>query len=102
MTGSNTYGQLGIEQEQVTRPVQWFGVRESKITGVYCGAYHSFVITSRNEVYAFGLNIKGQLGIGSYENESKPVLVYSLIGGGVKNPKSSVYIETLEYQRRVR
>lgn len=68
VSGSNTYGQLAIDQEQAPRPIQWFGLRDTKIVGVYCGAYHSFVITSKNDVYAFGLNIKGQLGVGSYEN----------------------------------
>ena len=66
VTGNNTYGQLAIEQEQANRPIQWSALRDSKIVGVFCGSYHSFVITSKNDVYAFGLNIKGQLGIGSY------------------------------------
>lgn len=100
MYGSNQYGQLAIEQEQATRPIQLSALRDIKVIGVYCGSYHSFVISSKNDVYAFGLNIKGQLGIGSYESERKPVLVYSLMGRGVKNPQSSFYLETLEYQKR--
>ena len=63
-----------------------------KVTAVYCGPYHSFVQNSKGEPYAFGLNLKGQLGIGSYEDERKPMLVYSLLPGGAKNPKANIYI----------
>jgi alpha-tubulin suppressor-like RCC1 family protein len=65
-----------------------------KIIAVYCGAYHSFVQNSKGEIFAFGLNMKGQLGVGSFDNKRKPVLVYSLLPGGAKNPKSNFFIET--------
>lgn len=35
-----------------------------------------------------GLNIKGQLGHGNFENLNKPKLVVSLLPHGIKNPKS--------------
>ena len=35
-----------------------------------------------------GLNIKGQLGIGSFDNVNKPKIVVSLLPYGTKNPKS--------------
>lgn len=35
-----------------------------------------------------GLNIKGQLGHGNFENINKPKLVLSLLPSGMKNPKS--------------
>lgn len=35
-----------------------------------------------------GLNIKGQLGHGNFENYNKPKLVVSLLPNGTKNPKS--------------
>lgn len=37
-----------------------------KITNIKCGAYHSFVQNSKGEIYGFGLNMKGQLGVGSF------------------------------------
>ena len=77
-------------------------LKDVKVTRVFCGSYHSFVISNKNDIYAFGLNMKGQLGLGSFENENKPVLVYSLMSGGLKNPRSTIYLETLEYQRRIR
>lgn len=65
-----------------------------KIIGIYCGAYHSFVQNSKGEIFSFGLNMKGQLGIGNYDNKKKPTLVYSLLPNGQKNPRSSFFIET--------
>lgn len=73
-----------------------------KIVNIVCGAYHSFVKNSKGEVYGFGLNIKGQLGIGSYENRKKPSLIYSLLPNGSKNPKSSFFIETSEYKKKLK
>jgi mitogen-activated protein kinase kinase kinase 9 len=40
------------------------------------------MLTSKGEVYSWGLNIKGQLGLGHYENISIPTLVYSLLPFG--------------------
>lgn len=37
-----------------------------KIVAIYAGAYHSFVQNIKGELYTFGLNLKGQLGLGSY------------------------------------
>jgi alpha-tubulin suppressor-like RCC1 family protein len=37
-----------------------------KIVQIATGAYHSFAMNSKGEIYAFGLNMKGQLGIGSF------------------------------------
>lgn len=36
-----------------------------KIVNIVCGSYHSFVQNSKGEIYGFGLNMKGQLGIGT-------------------------------------
>jgi alpha-tubulin suppressor-like RCC1 family protein len=36
-----------------------------KIVAVYAGAYHSFAQNAKGEVYAFGFNLKGQLGLGN-------------------------------------
>ena len=71
-----------------------------KVMGVFAGAYHSFVQNSKGEIYAFGLNMRGQLGINNYENRKKPILVYSLLPGGYKNPRSNFFIETAEYRRK--
>ena len=55
------------------------------IAGVYAGAYHSFALTSHGNVYTFGLNNMGQLGLGSLEpnHTGTPTLVSALEGKGV-------------------
>ena len=55
------------------------------IAGVYAGAYHSFALTEYGNVYSFGLNNMGQLGIGSLETQHTgvPQLVTALEGKGV-------------------
>jgi mitogen-activated protein kinase kinase kinase 9 len=71
-----------------------------KILAIYAGAYHSFVQNVKGELYAFGLNLKGQLGLGSCEDKKKPVLVHSLLPGGQKNPKASFFADTLSECKR--
>ena len=73
-----------------------------KIVNVVAGAYHSFVQNSKGEIYGFGLNMKGQLGIGSFDNRRKPSLIYSLLPNGLKNQKSSFFIETSEYKKKLK
>ena len=67
---------------------------------VYCGAYHSIIQNAKGELYAFGFNLKGQLGLGSYEDRKKPVLIHSLLPGGTKNPKASFFADTLNECRK--
>jgi hypothetical protein len=46
------------------------------------------------------LNLKGQLGIGSFDDKKKPILVYSLLPGGIKNPKSNFFIDTFSESKK--
>ena len=47
---------------------------------VWAGNHHSFYINKNNEVYAWGLNNHGQLGVGHKENISLPQKVKNLEG----------------------
>lgn len=38
-------------------------------------------LTSDGELYSWGLNFKGQLGVSDFENRSEPVLIDSFYGG---------------------
>ncbi len=98
--GGNLYGQLGSEQEHVSKPTPIHALKDMKIMAVHCGAYHSFVQNAKGELYAFGLNLKGQLGLGSTDDKKKPVLVHSMLPGGTKNPKASFFADTLSECRR--
>ena len=42
------------------------------ITDVFCMGYHTFAITDTNELFAWGLNNFGQLGVGNVENQFIP------------------------------
>jgi alpha-tubulin suppressor-like RCC1 family protein len=40
-----------------------------------CGGEHSVALTTKGEVYSWGLNFKGQLGNGSVDNRYEPEIV---------------------------
>ncbi len=49
---------------------------------IACGAEHSFgVAAETGDLYAWGLNFKGQLGLEDLENRSEPTLVTSMFQG---------------------
>ena len=45
---------------------------------IFCGNQHSFYINDKKQVFAWGLNNHGQLGIGSKFNESMPTRIKEL------------------------
>jgi len=42
------------------------------------GSEHSFALSTDGELFSWGLNFKGQLGLGDFENRNEPYLVESL------------------------
>jgi alpha-tubulin suppressor-like RCC1 family protein len=46
---------------------------------VSCGSEHSYALSKDGEVFSWGLNFKGQLGLGDFENRLEPTLVESLL-----------------------
>uniref|UniRef100_A0A0D9VHU9 RCC1-like domain-containing protein n=1 Tax=Leersia perrieri TaxID=77586 RepID=A0A0D9VHU9_9ORYZ len=55
-------------------------VRERNYSRVVAGPGHSVVVTTKGEVYSFGANCWGQLGLGDTEDRFKPCLIRSLQG----------------------
>ncbi|CAO2039497.1 unnamed protein product [Urochloa humidicola] len=55
-------------------------VRENNGSRVIAGPGHSIVITTSGDVYSFGANCSGQLGLGDSEDRFKPCLIRSLQG----------------------
>ncbi|WVZ74741.1 hypothetical protein U9M48_022889 [Paspalum notatum var. saurae] len=55
-------------------------IREKNGCRVIAGPGHSIVITSNGDVYSFGANCSGQLGLGDSEDRFKPCLIRSLQG----------------------
>ena len=75
--GNNGYGQLGIgNTEDQSSPVKIEGlanVKEIYVNNYYLGSAYAKTITG--EVYAWGNNDMGQLGIGNTEDQSRPVKI---------------------------
>eukprot|EP01004_Peranema_trichophorum_P006880 NODE_567_length_2587_cov_49.829545_g486_i0.p1 GENE.NODE_567_length_2587_cov_49.829545_g486_i0~~NODE_567_length_2587_cov_49.829545_g486_i0.p1 ORF type:complete len:806 (-),score=198.91 NODE_567_length_2587_cov_49.829545_g486_i0:116-2533(-) len=87
--GGNEYGQLGIgtagTNDRITKPTRVTGFGALKVEGLVCGAYFVLVICNTgkgdpHEVFAFGANDRGQLGIGNTINQASPVHVPELSG----------------------
>ncbi|KAJ4830834.1 hypothetical protein Tsubulata_047256 [Turnera subulata] len=65
-TGLNDYGQLGISDTSVTysmEPVQVLGI-EQEIVQISAGYHHSCAVSVDGELYMWGRNSSGQLGLG--------------------------------------
>src|SRR5208337_5593158 len=90
--GSNYYGQLGLGHNQnqdspqkLNLPVGEEKVRNapfsnlagksgafsSPVKKIICGGLHSIAITANNEVYVWGSNQSGQLGLGHNQDQMK-------------------------------
>jgi len=86
--GDNSAGQLGqgIISDSILTPVQVAGL--ANIVTVGAGEYHSFAISNTNELYVWGNNGSGQLGLGDLNNRLTPTLssldnIVSAQGGAV-------------------
>ena len=53
--------------------IEKVGARDA--VDIFAGNHHSFYVNSKNQVYAWGLNNHGQLGVGHKENIATPALV---------------------------
>ncbi|XP_011298019.1 RCC1 and BTB domain-containing protein 1-like [Fopius arisanus] len=80
--GQNTCGQVGsgISTNQNTPRKINSVLAGKKIVQIACGQTSSMALTSNGEVYAWGNNSVGQLGIGTYINQLSPNKVAGLTG----------------------
>ncbi|KAG2937663.1 hypothetical protein PC115_g4078 [Phytophthora cactorum] len=79
--GMNDCGQLGLDHTQHQHTPQVVDALSSQIvTKVACGLYHTVAVTSGGEVYSFGKNDYGQLGLGHARNMKVPTLVKTSLG----------------------
>eukprot|EP01156_Anaeramoeba_ignava_P022563 Anaeramoba_ignava/c20794_g3_i2.p1 GENE.c20794_g3_i2~~c20794_g3_i2.p1 ORF type:complete len:859 (-),score=337.64 c20794_g3_i2:45-2471(-) len=56
-----------------------------RVVQVSCGGFHTLALTDTGNVFSWGLNNKGQLGHGDYENDSKPKLIQKLKNNQIKS-----------------
>ena len=80
--GQNTSGQIGSGTTalRVRTPRRIEGLDGVSIVDVAGGRNHAIALTAGGTVYAWGSNQYGQLGNGTWQNSSTPVLVSSLTG----------------------
>lgn len=77
-SGSNTYGQLGNgNTTNASSPVSVLG-GISDWTQLSAGVYHSAGVRANGQVWSWGRNNQGQLGVGNLTNTSSPA---SVVGG---------------------
>lgn len=97
--GIGEQGQLGRkvisrhahDASLIPRPINFRPWRRTaKFTAAYCGGYHTILVHETNELFSFGLNNYGQLGLGDLDEHDIPDLVEGIdsklvikqIGGG--------------------
>ena len=69
--GFNFWGQLGLggqRNENQYEPVCLIALRKVNIIEIVCGQHHSVALSSRGDLYTWGHNAYGQLGIGEKVN----------------------------------
>lgn len=84
--GSPSYGQLGNPQSDGKAPaLVQDGLVGEFVEEISCGAYHCAVLTSRSEIFTWGMGANGRLGHGDFEDRKTPTLVESLKDRHVKS-----------------
>lgn len=73
--GGNKFGQLGIGDLGVQNIVEIFTFDQMKIQDIFTGFNTSFVLSKEGELFAFGSNSFGQLGIEILCNEDKNIFL---------------------------
>ena len=65
--------------QSVVTSDQYRGEQLPAFQQVVCGSEHSFALSKDGELFSWGLNFKGQLGLGDFENRYEPTLVEGLL-----------------------
>ncbi|XP_017765568.1 PREDICTED: probable E3 ubiquitin-protein ligase HERC4 isoform X2 [Eufriesea mexicana] len=81
--GSNIEGQLGLNSKNVMEcsPHMIKTLGTSVVVQIACGMKHALALTNNGELYSWGSNTEGQLGLGTHvKYEVKPKLIITLIG----------------------
>ncbi len=72
--GYNANGEIGCgNNTNQLKPIKINGFNNEYIISIACGANHSLALTDMRQVYSWGLNIDGQLGLGNKIFQNIPV-----------------------------
>jgi alpha-tubulin suppressor-like RCC1 family protein len=74
--GKNYFGQIGnnCNTNQLT-PIKLEQFANEKVIAISCGLYHSVALTQSGNVFSWGYNDDGQLGIGNTQHQNSPTPV---------------------------
>lgn len=71
--GQNDVGQLGLgDPNSRNSPQLLIWASESTVCGISCGANHTMALLKNDQLYIWGCNFHGQLGLGHYDNMFLP------------------------------
>lgn len=73
--GYNNCGQLGLGHTNTVYSPQKLSLKINGIIKMYSGANQTFAVTRSNEIYAWGQNFEGQLGLGDTKIRDVPTKV---------------------------
>ncbi|CAN0181605.1 unnamed protein product, partial [Discosporangium mesarthrocarpum] len=76
--GKNDYGQLGLEGAEARLVPVRLKIFSVVIVQLACGYYHSMALSNAGNLYSFGRNDYGQLGLGHRLSPQGPALVADL------------------------
>src|SRR5437868_13177912 len=71
ITGLNTYD---YDRQQLINLCQ----SSAYIKNISAGSFHSLILTNNGQIYAFGSNANGQLGLGDHSGKNKPTMIPTL------------------------
>jgi hypothetical protein len=68
--GNNLFGQLGIKEKYLSYVYTPTKININfEIKDISCGDYHTILLTNKGDIYGFGSNKYGQLGIDNYDDD---------------------------------
>ncbi|EAR89718.1 regulator of chromosome condensation (RCC1) protein (macronuclear) [Tetrahymena thermophila SB210] len=76
--GNNNQGQLGVSVDESyykSAPTLVEGLKGYKAVQISCGAYHTATVCDNGQLFTWGQNCEGQLGIGKSDNMTTPQIV---------------------------
>uniref|UniRef100_A0A671MRB4 BTB domain-containing protein n=1 Tax=Sinocyclocheilus anshuiensis TaxID=1608454 RepID=A0A671MRB4_9TELE len=96
--GHNGYSQLGngTTNQGVSPVLLSTNLQNKRVTEVACGSHHSLALTLEGEVYGWGYNGNGQLGLGNNGNQLTPCRLIALQGFcvvQVRNRRSAMFLD---------
>lgn len=72
---SGQIGRMLKTRDKNAQALKIENVGAKKAVDIFCGNHHSFYINEKREVYSWGLNNHGQLGIGNKQNTCVPTKI---------------------------